>query len=765
MEVSKMSSISKKMVLILAVVFSFSIGINTVTFAAESWSDIENVQINVDEDILEEEEGTGADVVLPEITDEIIEFQATERVGIDQADDLSKVEPLITDQAVFTPRLEAPDSSIPYYNATLNPFFPNNPMPNCTAYAWGRAYEITGTRPTLNTGNAQFWYDNNGSYPNANDRYARGQTPKLGAIACWNYSDGGHVAVVEKIEGNTITLSQSAWRGRYFYTQTTSNVPGLHSNFAGYIYIGEFESPPPQINEKDFVLVTDGEKQGEVYRIAGGAPIIVNSWSVFGGVQPYKNITQDQLNSLSSTPKHHTFLLGMPSGEWAYRAVDVKGVSYVYRCKWSDFGTVPIHIPIDDWIVKNADSNAAAVNGKRVLNFSPFGSLEVVSGNDGTITVKGWAADGSDPSRPVYIDVYIGGGAGAPGAEGHRINANITRSDVNTEYPGLGNNHGFNETITTNKRGAQQVVVYALNLAGTPGENKELGHQTVTIAEPSTTTIPATSIKLNKNITEISLNTSETLVASVFPENATNKSVAWSTSNPNIVTVNNGVVKGISQGTATIVVSTHNGLTASCKVTVIPTVTPHLATPQNCKAQSVGYDSIKVTWSSVLNAEGYYIYRSTSKSGGYTKIKTITGGNATSYIDKKLVAGKIYYYKIVAYSKASGATVKSASSLVVYAKPTVPRVTTLKAKGYAGGKVRLTWKESIGASGYYVYQATSKIGTYKNIKKIPNGSAKSFTKSELESGKTYYYKIVPYRMISGAIVKGVPSVIVSGKAR
>ena len=52
-------------------------------------------------------------------------------------------------------------------------------MPNCTAYAYGRAYEILGTRPNLCPNNAGRWYDynvNNGYYP-------YGQTPKLGAIA------------------------------------------------------------------------------------------------------------------------------------------------------------------------------------------------------------------------------------------------------------------------------------------------------------------------------------------------------------------------------------------------------------------------------------------------------------------------------------------------------------------------------------------------------------------------------------------------------
>lgn len=111
-------------------------------------------------------------------------------------------------------------------------------MPNCTAYAFGRAYEILGYEPNLSHGNAQDWYGYNmyGGY------YNYGSTPKVGAIACWSYSGGGHVAVVESVSNGTITLSNSAWRSTNFYlsyaSTSDSNVGGNSWwNFQGYIYI------------------------------------------------------------------------------------------------------------------------------------------------------------------------------------------------------------------------------------------------------------------------------------------------------------------------------------------------------------------------------------------------------------------------------------------------------------------------------------------------------------------------------------------------
>ena len=85
----------------------------------------------------------------------------------------------------------------------------------------------------------------------------------------------------------------------------------------------------------------------------------------------------------------------------------------------------------------------------------------------------------------------------------------------------------------------------------------------------------AQSISLDK--TEMSLEVTETvtLVASVLPKLASNKSVEWSSSNEAVAVVdNNGVVTAISLGEATITAKTADGsnLSATCKVTVIPTL-------------------------------------------------------------------------------------------------------------------------------------------------------------------------------------------------
>lgn len=152
----------------------------------------------------------------------------------------------------FEPRLTAPSRSNAYYNKELNVFSKTGyGMPNCTAYAFGRVYEITGEEPLIKRGNAGSWYSMN----KRNGYYEYGSEPRLGAIACWS----NHVAVVEKIEGTTVTASQSHWRSTYFDTCTfESGTSHFGQKFYGYIYASdsafekeeEEETPPAYKTEK-----------------------------------------------------------------------------------------------------------------------------------------------------------------------------------------------------------------------------------------------------------------------------------------------------------------------------------------------------------------------------------------------------------------------------------------------------------------------------------------------------------------------------------
>lgn len=115
----------------------------------------------------------------------------------------------------------------------------NSVLPNCVGYAYGRFMEILGSTPKLSRGNAENWWGN------TSDGYKRGQTPKLGAVACWRKgkagvsSDGaGHVAIVEQINSDgSIVISQSGYNSKRFWTSAIKKGYALSGyTFQGFIY-------------------------------------------------------------------------------------------------------------------------------------------------------------------------------------------------------------------------------------------------------------------------------------------------------------------------------------------------------------------------------------------------------------------------------------------------------------------------------------------------------------------------------------------------
>ena len=86
-------------------------------------------------------------------------------------------------------------------------------------------------------------------------------------------------------------------------------------------------------------------------------------------------------------------------------------------------------------------------------------------------------------------------------------------------------------------------------------------------------TIPVESISLD--ITEMSLKESESkqLVATIFPDNASDKTVKWESSNNSVVSVSNGKVTGLLEGKATIF-AIAGEKQAQCNVEVIKNIIP-----------------------------------------------------------------------------------------------------------------------------------------------------------------------------------------------
>lgn len=95
-------------------------------------------------------------------------------------------------------------------------------------------------------------------------------------------------------------------------------------------------------------------------------------------------------------------------------------------------------------------------------------------------------------------------------------------------------------------------------------------------------TVAVTSVAVSPKTLNLEEGQTGTLTATVKPDNATNKTVTWTTSNDKVATVANGVVTAVGKGTATITAAA-DGKTATCTVTV--KVPAHKHTPVAVPAQ------------------------------------------------------------------------------------------------------------------------------------------------------------------------------------
>lgn len=96
-------------------------------------------------------------------------------------------------------------------------------------------------------------------------------------------------------------------------------------------------------------------------------------------------------------------------------------------------------------------------------------------------------------------------------------------------------------------------------------------------------TIKVTSVAVSPKTLNLEVGQTRTLTATVTPDNATDKTVTWTSSNDKVATVVDGTVAAVGEGTATITATAANGKKDTCKVTV--KVPAHKHTPVAVPAQ------------------------------------------------------------------------------------------------------------------------------------------------------------------------------------
>ena len=157
--------------------------------------------------------------------------------------------------------------------------------------------------------------------------------------------------------------------------------------------------------------------------------------------------------------------------------------------------------------------------------------------------------------------------------------------------------------------------------------------------------VPVSQITLNKAEASISVGNSETLTATVAPENATVKALTWASSDEDVATVApDGTVTAVKAGAATITATAADGSgkSATCTVTVIGGTTP--SQPGGSTGGSSGgsssdrdsHDSNPVIKAETKNnADGSTTKTETRRDGSVTQTTTGKDGSVTKTETKK----------------------------------------------------------------------------------------------------------------------------------
>lgn len=169
----------------------------------------------------------------------------------------------------------------------------------------------------------------------------------------------------------------------------------------------------------------------------------------------------------------------------------------------------------------------------------------------------------------------------------------------------------------------------------------------------SSETVPATGISLDKTTLSFTDSVTQTLVATVEPSDTTDK-VVWTSNAESVATVTNGVVKPLSNGSATIT-ATCGSVSATCSVTV-DIAGEEQVTLTSISATYTGGDvavGTALTDLTGITVTANYSNGSTANVTGYTLSGEILEGENTITVS---YGGKTTIFTVIGIAESGGET-------------------------------------------------------------------------------------------------------------
>ncbi|MGN0701858.1 MAG: leucine-rich repeat protein [Lentihominibacter sp.] len=161
------------------------------------------------------------------------------------------------------------------------------------------------------------------------------------------------------------------------------------------------------------------------------------------------------------------------------------------------------------------------------------------------------------------------------------------------------------------------------------------------------------------------------------------------------------------------------------------------------------HDTLKVSWSKVDGADGYYVYY---KKSTWSKPVLLGTTTALSYSKSKLADGAKYSFTIYPYMNIGDQkymTENSKSSSYVY---TLKKLNKPGVKKSSRSYVRVSWNNIVGESGYQIAKSKYSNKKFKIVKRVSKNCKSA--KIKTPRYKKYYYKVRAYKTVNGKRIYG-----------
>ena len=257
-----------------------------------------------------------------------------------------------------------------------------------------------------------------------------------------------------------------------------------------------------------------------------------------------------------------TLVSGSSSGTFALK----NGSDYLY---WSSGNSLTTDDEISansSWTLSGTSSIKNAQDSTRKIQYNS-GSPRFACYTSTQAELKLYVQTNATPATPIYptgisltaeSTITIGGTS--------QLDVGYTPSDTNVKNVTFSSSNSNVATVSNTG-----LIIGIAQGSATITATAEAENGTVSKTFSITVTpISVTSVSLDTSSASVKVGKTITLVATVYPTNATNKNVSWTSSATPVATVNNsGVVTGVAAGSSTITVTTADGSkTAQCIVTV-----------------------------------------------------------------------------------------------------------------------------------------------------------------------------------------------------